>query len=217
MMTVVLLLKMFLGLIVTVPSDVTPPSLVSVIPDILPLPNSLLLIFPGFSLLLTYRVELLTSRNKISWDNALPCHIATITTLLTLPVVCLRRQESLDGVTKNLLVCLSYIILAMKLVSYIQVNKRNRDEIVNNNNKDIHYPSDLKLGNLVYFWMSPTLTYQPNVSHSSAINLKVVMWRSLELCVVQAMVRQFMVAIPYVVVQLLNAAKKEDLLMVVER
>jgi len=216
----VMLIKTFLGLFSTVPSDVTPPPyLVSIVPDITPLPHLLLLIFPGTSLLFTYRVEFLISINKISWEKALPCHIANITTILTLPVVFLSRQESLDGVTKNLIICLSYIILAMKLVSFIQVNKRNRDEMINSNNnsEEIDYPSDLTLANLVYFWMSPTLIYQPNVSHLSGIRLKVVLLRLMELCIMQVMVRQFMVAIPYFVIQLLDAAEKEDLLLVIER
>jgi len=215
LMGLVTLLKIILGFCANVNADV--PAIATVIPTNFQLPL-FFLVFPVIVLLLTYRVELLISQNKISWDNALPCHLATLAMVLILPAVGLRRQLHLDGLIFNLLICFSYIIMAMKLVSYIQVNKKCREELVNDNTtKQVVYPANLTLGSITYFLLSPTLTYQPNVSRTSTIQLNVVFLRALECCVLQLGVRSAIMAIPNVIVGLLEAIKSEDMVVVVER
>eukprot|EP00092_Neocalanus_flemingeri_P067465 GFUD01082351.1.p1 GENE.GFUD01082351.1~~GFUD01082351.1.p1 ORF type:complete len:468 (-),score=85.82 GFUD01082351.1:122-1525(-) len=210
----VMVLKLYLGLCAGVAIDSL--SLASVFPNFTPpLP---LLIFPGIVVLLTYRVELLLSQNKVSWDNALPCHLASFAMVLALPVLGLRRQDHLDGLLSNLLICVSYITLAMKLVSYVQVNKKYRDEqIASNNNGEQVYPDNITLWSIAYFWASPTLTYQPNISYNSSIDLKVVLYRVLELCLMQVLMRSVLLATPSVIAGLLEAVEDEELLVVIER
>merc|ERR1712183_1073166 len=181
LMGLVTLLKIILGFCANVNADV--PTIATVIPTNFQLPL-FFLVFPVIVLLLTYRVELLISQNKISWDNALPCHLATLAMVLILPAVGLRRQLHLDGLIFNLLICFSYIIMAMKLVSYIQVNKKCREELVNDN---------------------------------TTKQLNVVFLRALECCVLQLGVRSAIMAIPIVIVGLLEAIKSEDTVVVVER
>jgi len=208
-------LKIMLGFCANVNPDV--PTIATVIPTNFQIPL-FFLIFPVIALLLTYSVELLLSQNKIRWDNALLCHLATLAMVLIIPAAGLRRQFHVDGLIFNLLICSSYIIMAMKLVSYIQVNKKCRDELVDNNNtKQVVYPSNVTLGSITYFLLSPTLTYQPNVSRTSTIQLNVVFLRALECCVLQLGVRSAIMAIPNVVVGLLEAIKSEDAVVVVER
>eukprot|EP00092_Neocalanus_flemingeri_P015130 GFUD01016347.1.p1 GENE.GFUD01016347.1~~GFUD01016347.1.p1 ORF type:complete len:475 (+),score=71.76 GFUD01016347.1:168-1592(+) len=217
MMCAVMLMKLFLGLCAGVGVAIDWPTLASVIPTNFsqPLP---LLIFPPVVMLLTFRVELLLSQNKVSWDNALPCHLASFAMVLALPVLGLRRQDHLDGLLSNLLICVSYITLAMKLVSYVQVNKKYRDEqIASNNNGEQVYPDNITLWSIAYFWVSPTLTYQPNFSYTLSIDLKVVLYRVLELCMMHVMMRSVLLATPSVIAGLLKAVEDEELLVVIER
>merc|ERR1712002_255067 len=150
MMGVVIILKLFLGLFVHSydDNDVVIP-VVNLVPNIGHLPLSLLL-YPVFAMLLTYRVEFLLSTCRIRWEWALCSYIAVLATGLVLPVISLRRQAELDLLIQNLVVCLFYIILTLKLVSFIQVNKSYREALESNQN--IKVPVILSLRNLASFW-----------------------------------------------------------------
>ena len=216
MLGVVVILKHLLGLYVTIADDEATP-IVTMIPYI-PTPPLPIFVFPGIAMLLAYRVELLISQHKVSWDNALPCHLANLSMCLAIPVVLLKRQDTLDGLITNLLICLSYIILTMKLNSYIQVNKLYRERLTkSNNNETSCYPENLTLGSIIRFWLAPTLVYQPNEGRSPSIKVRVVIKRLLELCVLQVAVRQGMLTMPNVVSGLVKAVDNEDILLIIER
>ena len=118
----------------------------------------------------------------------------------------------------NLLICLSYIILTMKLNSYIQVNKLYRErQTKSNNNETSCYPENLTLGSIIKFWLAPTLVYQPNEGRNPSIKVGEVLKRFLELCVLQVAVRQGMLTMPNVVSGLVKAVDNEDILLIIER
>jgi len=217
MMGVVIILKLFLGLLVS--SSTTNKydevfSVVSFVPKIDLLPLSLLL-YPVFAMLLTFRLEFLLSRCQIRWECALGFYVAVITTGLALPVVSLRRQENLDLLLQNLVVCVSFIILALKLVSFIQVNKRFREKPERKESKE--YPANLSLTNLACFWLSPTLVYRPQESPCKEIRVGFIVKKIVEVFFLQAIARQGMSLMPNVVEESLEAADNEDLLLFLER
>jgi len=215
MLGVVVLIKLLLGHSVTIAEEA--PPLVTMIP-IIPTPPLSILVFPGVAMLLAYRVELLLSQHKVSWDNALPCHLATLSMCLAIPVLVIKRQDTLDGLLFNLLVCLSYIILTMKLNSYIQVNKMYREKLAtSNNNETLCYPENLSLGSIIRFWLAPTLVYQPNEGRSPSLNVWVVIKRFVELSVLQVVIRQGMLTMPSIVSGLVEAVHNDNILLIIER
>jgi len=196
-------------------SDV--PTLAPVVPTDVPLPVPFL-IFPFIAFFLVYRVELLIAESRISFNTALPFYMAIIFTILTLPVVGLGPQDHLHGLISNLLICVSYIVLSMKLISYIQVNKGYREELKNsNNNVSSVYPNNLTLWNITYFWFSPNLIYNPVASRTTAIRPKFMMVRAVELFFLQVVLRSLALTIRNVVGKLVDAEKNEDFVLVIER
>jgi len=212
MMGVVVVLKLLLGMTVTITNHSLP--VVNLLPRISPLPLSLLL-YPVFAMLLAFRIEVLVSKHQLRWEYALSCHVTTLAMCLAIPVLFLCRQNCLDLLLQNLLVCFFYIILTMKLVSFIQVNKIFREKMMTESAVD--YPSNLSITNLLIFWMAPTLVYQPKECCHPPIRVRVVVKRCLELFLLQVAVRQGMLIMPSVVDELLRAAESEDLLLVIER
>jgi len=211
MMGVVLVLKLLLDMVLTIPNNSLP--LVDPLPKISLLPLSIIL-YPVFAMLLTFEIEVLISKHQLRWEYALSCHVTTLSMCLAIPVFILRRQNCLDLLLQNLLVCFFYIVLAMKLVSFIQVNKISREKMTE---AAADYPSNVTIANLFMFWMAPTLIYQPQEWGFPHIRLGVVLRRCVEMCLLQVAVRQGMLIMPSVVDGLLRAAESEDLLLVIER
>jgi len=215
-MGVVIIVKLFLGLFVSSTSneyeEVMP--VVNFVPklDLLPLT---LLLYPVYAMLLTYRLEFLLSRCQIKWEYALCLYAAVITTGLALPVVFLQRKEDLDLLIQNLNVVLFYIVLTLKLVSFIQVNKRFREKL--ESQESTEYPANLSLTNLAWFWLSPSLVYRPQKSPCKEIRVAFVAKKIVEVVFLQVVARQGMLLMPNVVEETLEAADKEDLLLFLER
>jgi len=213
MMGVVLVLKLLLGMTVIIPNYSLP--VVNPLPRISLLPLSLIL-YPVFAMLLTFRIEVLMSKQQLRWEYALVCYVTTLAVCLAIPVFILRRQNSLDLLLQNLLVCFFYIILTMKLVSFIQVNKISREKTMTKAAAD--YPINLSIANLFMFcWAAPTLVYEAQGYCLPPIRMGVVVKRCLELGLLQVAVRQGMLIMHSVVDGLLRAAESEDLLLVIER
>ena len=75
------------------------------------------------------------------------------------------------------------VILCMKIVSYHLVNAELRS-MINQIDKlypDCPYPTNLTLGNFLYFWIAPTLCYQPSYPRNASICPKFLLKRLLEL------------------------------------
>ena len=120
----------------------------------------------------------------------------------------LRCQEDLDLLIQNLTVCVFFIILILKLLSFILVNKKYR--VVN--------PVDPSIHKLARFMFSPTLVYQPHQMPSNGhMSVLYVLKKITEVFVLQAFVRQGAVLMPIVVEELIEAADEEDLILVLER
>jgi len=215
MMGAVIILKLFLGLFVhsSNASDVVIP-VVNLLPKIGHLPLSLLL-YPVFAMLLTYRIEFLLSTHQIRWEYALCSYIAVLATGLVLPVISLRRHEDLDLLIQNLVVCLFFIILTLKLVSFIQVNKSHRDALEANENIEI--PVNLSIRDLASFWFSPNLVYRPQESSNKQVRVLYVLKKAVEVFLLQALSRQGMLFMPNIVDELLGAADNEDMILFLER
>jgi len=215
MMGAVIILKLFLGLFVhsSDVSDVVIP-VVNLLPKIGHLPLSLLL-YPVFTMLLIYRIEFLLSTQQIRWEYALGSYIAVLATGLVLPVISLRRHEDLDLLIQNLVVCLFYIILTLKLVSFIQVNKGYREALEASENIEI--PVNLSIRNLASVWCSPNLVYRPRESPNKQVRVLYVLKKVVEVFLLQALSRQGMLCMPNIVNELLGAADDEDMILLLER
>ena len=215
MMGAVIILKLFLGLFVhsSDVSDVVIP-VVNLLPKIGHLPLSLLL-YPVFAMLLTYRIEFLLLTHQIRWEYALCSYIAVLATGLVLPVISLRRHEDLDLLIQNLVVCLFFIILTLKLVSFIQVNKSHRDALEANENIEI--PVNLSIRDLASFWFSPNLVYRPQESSNKQVRVLYVLKKVVEVFLLQALSRQGMLFMPNILDELLGAADNEDMILFLER
>jgi len=215
MMGAVIIFKLFLGLFVhsNNVSDVVIP-VVNLLPKIGYLPLSLLL-YPVFAMLMTYRIEFLLSTYQIRWEYALCSYIAVLATGLVLPVISLRRHEDLDLLIQNLVVCLFFIILTLKLVSFIQVNKGYREALEASENIEI--PINLSIRNLASFWFSPNLVYRPRESPNKQVRVLYVLKKVMEVFLLQALSRQGMLFMPNIVNELLGAADNEDMILLLER
>jgi len=132
-----------------------------------------------------------------------------------LPVVFLRRKEDLDLLIQNLNVVLFYIVLTLKLVSFIQVNKRFREKLLSQEGTE--YPANLSLTNLAWFWLSPSLVYRPQKSPCKDIRVVFVAKKIVEVVFLQVIARQGMLLMLKVVEETLEAADNEDLLLFLER
>ena len=216
--TVILVCKVVLGLVSTAPHTRL-PGLGEVLQSRPVLPNPALAVYPLLALLLTFRVELLLSAGRLGWCYALICHVATLFTALALPVLLLEQQDSLDGLLMNVLLVATSIILVLKIVSYIQVNRRLRRNTCsdNNNEESAVYPDNLTLSNLFLFWCSPVVVYQPAMVGGSTIKAKCVIMRLLEIALFSFLTRALLLAFPSTLLGLIQAADRDDILTVAER
>ena len=77
------------------------------------------------------------------------------------------------------------VIVAMKLASYALTNRDLRDAYLESHPvpaiyTSAPYPSNISIGNLLYFWWAPTLVYQPVYPRSPSIRFSFLFKRSVE-------------------------------------
>ena len=168
--------------------------------------STLYLLLP---LLLTYRVELLLALGRLDQQYATTVHCGNLSLLLLLPVLALRPQCSQLGLLSSTLVCCSHIVLLLKLVSYIQVRAKRR--------QNCHQDTP-GLADILYFWLCPTLCYTPlPPSPHSSPRPSFLLLRLLELCVCGAGSWEGIRLLAIVTPQLLRAAEQGSYLLVLER
>ena len=80
-------------------------------------------IIPVFN---TLMLELFLSKQFLDWSSACCLHISNLLLTLLLPIFIINTQDC--GIISSIMACMSYTILVLKLVSYIQVNKWCRDK-----------------------------------------------------------------------------------------
>jgi len=73
----------------------------------------------------TLLVEIFLTRSHLEWNLACILHTFNLISTLIVPIVIINTLDC--GILSSILVCMSYTILVLKLVSYIQVNKWCRD------------------------------------------------------------------------------------------
>ena len=124
----------------------------------------------------------------------------------------------------SLYTTLVYIVLAVKMISYVSVNKTMREAVMNSNNNCDEakiYPSNLTLKNMIIFWSSPSLVYCPSslASNVTSKRYSYIVYRFLELCSLLILVRIPFMIISDVTMSLLNLLQMDSgiTLLVIER
>lgn len=132
----------------------------------------------------TLLIEVLLSKEYISWTSARSIHVCNLLSLLGVPILVIYQKYEQTGPAMGTVATITYSILFLKMWSYIQVNhwcrtnssryarhqtKTMGESKENNNNvnkkvghKLTQYPDNLNLTDVYYFWMAPTLCYELN-------------------------------------------------------
>jgi len=195
----------------------TVPVMVSIFPSIT-VPHVMLITTPFAALLVAFRLELLLSQQRISWRYSLLCHLLNIFFLLAMPALFLSKQNTLDGLLMNLLVVLGHGILAMKLYSYFQVNRKDRRRrYCSNNNEGSGSSRNVTLQGIVEFWATPSLVYNLSSSKNYALSYSSVTVKLISIVGLQFIARQGMSLIPNILRELMEAMENEEVSLLVER
>ncbi|XP_049850063.1 uncharacterized protein LOC126320759 [Schistocerca gregaria] len=123
-------------------------------------------------------VERLASRNKISDFKALLCASFILLLLFFLPILVVFFKPPVPA--SGIILLLTSIISWMKLYSYALANRQFRLDVRKKQwikeciegvdfNSAVHYPHNLTLGNICYYFVSPTLCYQLNYPRTKKI------------------------------------------------
>ena len=155
-------------------------------------------------------MELLLALGRLDQHYATAVHCGNLFLPLLLPVLALRPQCSQLGLLSSTLVCCSHIVLLLKLVSYIQVSAKRR--------QDFQQQDRPGLADILYFWLCPTLCYTPlPPSPHSYPRPSFLLLRLLELCVCGGASWEGVRLLAIVTPQLLRAARQGSYLLVLER
>ena len=173
---------------------------------------------------MTCFLEQSIAEDQIKLEMVNTIHHVTIFTTFLIPALLLEPVVDLDGLMVNLLFNLVYIILAMKLISYIHTNRTMKENILksNNNCSDATiYPSSLTYKNIFLHWFSPSLVYRPaqSMTRSEVIPIRklFVIYKFLETTILLMIVRAPYLIIADVTQSLLEAIKEDSSLLVLER
>ncbi|XP_032530138.2 diacylglycerol O-acyltransferase 1 isoform X2 [Danaus plexippus] len=184
-------------------------------------PSVILLIFSVVPAVFALLVEKAIARDVISSKMGVSVQIFNIISTVSLPVIVLNfkgQQFSFVGITT---VCLIYLVLFLKLWSYVQTNhwcrqgmkakqfknKLRRQSLSAPNWKSeddidlspglVKYPHNLNLKDLFYFLLAPTLCYELNFPRTTRIRKRFLIKRLLEVVfginLVLALFQQWMI------------------------
>lgn len=120
---------------------------------------------------IAFAVEWLLSRKKIDRSMGMILHYMNAHSTLLIPLAIVWRF--IDSPPIGAILLLQASVTWMKLISYIQANEDYRISgpeiyhaalalVENLDPEDVNivYPRNVTLGNILYFWLAPTLTYQ---------------------------------------------------------
>ena len=82
--------------------------------------------YSGVPILTTLALETLLSTHHLDWASACILHAMNLTFTMILPVLAIHTLDC--GILSSVVACMSYTLIVLKLVSYIQVNKWCRDK-----------------------------------------------------------------------------------------
>ena len=178
----------------------------------------------NFLFLATLQSEKLLSQNLISPSLSSVLHYIILILSFVLPVSLSHPVEDLDGLMVSLYTTLVYIVLAVKMISYVSVNKNMREVVMKSNNNCDEakiYPSNLTLKNMIIFWCSPSLVYSPAslASNVASRRYSYIVYRFFELFSLLLLVRIPFMMLSDVTMTLLNLLKMDSgiTLLVMER
>jgi len=129
-----------------------------------------------FIITVGFLIEWLLSRRRIGTSIGMSLHYLNAHTALAIPLLIVWNW--IDNPAIGAILLLHATITWMKLLSYVHANEDYRlscsskegldtckatlalVENLDREDADIVYPQNVTLGNMVYFWLAPTLTYQ---------------------------------------------------------
>ena len=206
-------LRCLLWLAVKMPPVVL-PSWKVLLPERVPVPKLLVLLFPLQAVLVTLNVE------RFSRDGSVPpylvglTHMATIFSTFAIPVFYLRTEYDLEGLLMNVLVTVTYLVLAMKLFSFILVHPKERDDQCNKNTEN---QIDMQIRPFFLYLMSPSIVYKPNPMKKNEIKSRRILNRVLEIALLSFGIKALFVFISLVTAELLDSYQKANICVVLDR
>lgn len=138
-----------------------------------------------FNITMSFLFESRLTRTKVGLEikRLRICIVLNIASLLIIPSWIawnFMQEPLLSSVALSLA-----LILSMKLISYHVVNAELCERWKRHDGKDpypdCHYPSNISLRNIYYFWLAPTLSYQPSYPKIAKFRTKFFIKRLLEL------------------------------------
>ena len=164
-------------------------------------------------------MEKLVSENRISKSLSSLVHYAIILLSFALPITLSHPLIDLDGLMVSLYTTLVYIVLAIKMISFVSVNRTFREAVISSNNNCDEakiYPSNLTAKNLLIFWCSPSLVYCPkSLASTVSRRYSYLVFRFIELCSLLLLIRIPLMMISDVTLSLLDLTKMDSELYLV--
>ena len=192
------------------------PSWRSVLPTRAAVPQLFLLLFPVQAIMVTLNVERFAMNGVVSSDLAALVHSTTIFSTFAIPMFYLRSETDIEGLAMNALVTLAYLVLALKLTSFVLVLRETREK-QSEKEKQMENPVDLELKTFIFFWLSPSLVYRLNPIKNYKIKAGRVFIRVLEITALCLVSNALFLIISLTTFDFLEAFKSSDMFILVDR
>ena len=146
-------------------------------------------------------IERLISEDKIPHLVANVLHTCIIVTGLMLPLLMREQVSQLEELIANLYFTLTHLVLAFKMISFVQVNRTMKEtaRVTNNNHNQAKYPENLTAKEMIRFWLAPQIVYTATKSEdkeSEKVSRRAgyIIYRIVELLILSLVFRyQFLI------------------------
>ena len=146
-------------------------------------------------------IERLISEDKIPHLVANVLHTCIIVTGLMLPLLMREHVSQLEELIANLYFTLTHLVMAFKMISFVQVNRTMKEtaRVTNNNDNQAKYPENLTAKEMIRFWLSPQIVYTATKSEdkeSEKVSRRAgyIVYRIVELLILSLVFRyQFLI------------------------
>ena len=192
------------------------PTWRSILPVRVAIPQLFVFLFPLQAIMVTLNVERFIMNGIVSNDLAAIVHSATIISTFAIPLVYLRPETDIEGLAMNALVTLTYLTLALKLISFVLVLRETRQKI-SKQEKQLENPVDLELKTFIFFWLSPSLVYRQNPIKNYKIKAGRVVTRVLEITLLCLVANALFLIISLTTLDFLEASQTSNILLLVDR
>ena len=190
------------------------PSWRLLLPERLPIPDLVVLLYPLQAVLVTLTVDGMSEEGRVSCQLASLLHLVTIVTTFTIPVLYLTPQHDLEGLVMNVLVTCSYLVLGMKLLSFLHVRKR---EIENKSNNNLVNQVNLGYKGFILHLLSPSIVYNPSSIKEIEMNIQRILFRIFQITILGFVVKALFIFISLVTVELLQNYQEGNIVVVLDR